>query len=263
MYMTTHVGRRGSGKTYHMTKCLLRAHRAHSLVITNYTTTFSDIVVNGVDEINAILKELRQMKESGFEPVDFNPKLKSSLIYLGIDECHLIWTSDFWKENRADRTLLSIMAEARKMGIIIHLTTQSIQKLDADLRKYCDPYVFYDPIFPIRIPRRRKRLTASGNTTIDTESRFLLPLFRREEHEFKEGQVFRDEQSLSTKSITTAGWLSPRTYRLYNHNELVMHRTKPNTGTLFPYLSTLQNANKEKIPTGVHVQTDAEPLLSV
>lgn len=249
--MTCYVGARGIGKTYHMTKVLKRDYSDRgAFVITNYETTFSDLVIKGKDELLDTIREIREFREAGYFPIDIDPKYKSTKIVFGIDEAHLVLNNNAWKEIAKEEALLSTMAEGRKMKIDILLSTQSVNKLIKDIRIFVDPYVFFQAWIPITYYKKiiTKSKMHPDRVMIDRELRYLIPWFKVEECTLDAEQTSHKERLVNTAYNAVSGWLSPATYKLYNSNELVVHKTPTIDGgkATYNFLEKIRKLNAQK-----------------
>jgi len=239
--MTSVSGRRGIGKTYHLSKEVYRRYKQNFLIITNFSHIYSNIDCSYMtpDDFIELLIQLLVFKDRGYELNDLFPSFQHSGVFIAIDEGHLYFSADLYKRyqsNASFQNIIKLLAQARKQDIEIWYTCQTPDKIDKNWRRYTDDYILYKPVIPfrskIRIPHKTKPIYRN-------EVRYWIPILWEEHHELqaedptfnssfieRDGSIVLSPQStLRTRSLVLSGWMNPYPYTLYNSNQVVATRT--------------------------------------
>ncbi|PID70320.1 hypothetical protein CSB37_02960 [bacterium DOLZORAL124_38_8] len=156
--MIGYAGYFGSGKTLNMTKDLYDAHKQGAFVITNYTTTFSNLIVQSQMDIIHLLEEILALRQNGKILGDLLPDSAQDYkkIYLAIDEAGIYFNARNWKEWREFPHIMDFLLQCRKLDVEIFYTVQHPTFVDANFRRVTTDWCVFSKI-PI-IPFTRKEI---------------------------------------------------------------------------------------------------------
>lgn len=127
MSITMHTGRPGTGKTYCLTKNVIKYLKKGETVWINY--------------------KLSKDIEEKYKGKIFYWKKMSDLLHLregiiAIDEAHIYFNSRKWKN--LDEEFLRLLAQHRKKGLHIEGTVQHVNRIDVVLRELIDFWYTYE-----------------------------------------------------------------------------------------------------------------------
>ncbi len=148
----------GSGKTLNMTKLLLRDHQEGRFVVTNYTTSFSNVVVGSLPEFVKILEEIFILKNHGKEIGDVISQVEKpsgfiskslgrstnyQKISIGLDEAGIYFNSRAFAEWKNYPYLVDFMLQCRKLDVRIYYTVQHPLYVDVNFRRVTEVWRLY------------------------------------------------------------------------------------------------------------------------
>jgi hypothetical protein len=236
--MTSVSGKRGIGKTYHLSKEIYQRYLEGYFIITNFSHIYSNIDASDLspDDFYHLLREVLLFKDLGYEVSDLFPDFQHTGIFIGIDEGHLYFSADMYKryqEEEGFQDIIRILAQARKLDIEIWYTTQDPSKIDKNWRRYTEDWVRYTPFLSMSY---KKLLRHPSKPIFRRELRYPVPLVWEEWHDLDHVNPVFDYSTvtdtdgfkfLSTKStlvkrrLKTSGWLDPFPYHLYDSNQVL------------------------------------------
>lgn len=251
--MTSVSGKRGIGKTYHLSKEAYKRYKQKFFIITNFTHLYAHIDCSKDDPgvLYDIIRELGVFKERGFELVDLDPRFIHSGVFIGIDEAHLYFSADLYKRYQDDEQfqyVLKFLAQARKSDVEIWYSSQDPAKIDKNWRRYTEDWIRYVPVIPlykkknILVQRSRRKDGTIPLPYYRREIRYPIPLIWEEHHKLDhENPVFdysmmRGEDgryhlsphsTLMGRKIVRSGWLDPFPYKLYDSYQMLAMQGDP------------------------------------
>jgi Zonular occludens toxin (Zot) len=253
---TAIVGRIGVGKSHYIVKHLYKnyAKAGNCIIMTNFNCSFATHIVRGKDDILDFLTEVREAKESGFQPCDFNPKWTSSAVIVVIDEVQNVFNNDTWQQLKAGKgkIIKEVLSEGRKKDIYIFLLTQSYGLIGINFRRYISEVIYFKPLIPIYNYIKKQIPSKTGNYAYRREMRYLFPIF----HKFIVKPANEDETLLTSMEILMrtfhfSGYLSPKYYKFYDSYEIIKSESQILENNVdFPLLkavlpSTLGHTSKD------------------
>lgn len=231
--MTCHSGDRGTSKTYHLVKRIMKMRKKGFLIISNVSTPYAHFDGSKLtpDEFIGLILEVLHCKLNDINPFDLSKHFKHDGIFIAFDEAHLYLSSDMYKRYQDDKrfqALLLMLSQARKTNIFIEYTVQYPAKIDINFRRYTDKYFDYRMVIPIKVLRKIMRKDKRGRTL---EERYLFPLVIKVRHELPDDRPHirypknrRDLESTVVKSSTRflrSGWMDPFPYKAYNSRQVI------------------------------------------
>lgn len=134
------VGKRGSGKTYHMTELLNKYKKKGYFILSNYSTVFSDYEIKDFEDFKYVCKTIYFATFYRKKPIN-----KTTGIVIAIDESGALFNSrDF---GNFPKWLTSFIMQARKINCIIIHTTQHPMFVDVVLRRFTETWFVYSKVF--------------------------------------------------------------------------------------------------------------------
>ena len=142
--MIAYIGYFGAGKTYSMTRDLWKEKQKGKVIITNYTTTFSDIILKEKDEFVDFLLFL-------YEILTVNPEIGKKFI-VGIDEVGIYFNSREFQS--FPKFLVNFLLQLRKLDCEVFYTVQSPVFAEKTLREITTNWYTHKrliPFLPFRV----------------------------------------------------------------------------------------------------------------
>jgi len=171
--MIAYSGHFGSGKTFSMTKDLYNLHKRGAIVITNYHTEFSNLIVNSLDDLISMFNEVFMYKSNRENQLsEWFPQLNKSQNYffaIGLDEAGIYFNSREWSKKTNDeyKYLNDFLLQCRKQKVEIYYTVQHPAFTDVALRRITTSWIHHKVIFPLQWKY----------------DRYITPLVMRKEYE--------------------------------------------------------------------------------
>jgi len=131
-----HTGRPGTGKTYSLTRNLLKYLNKGYIVLANYKINYSGSNLYYWKDLDR-LKNLVRSDSTIMREAD---KLGMPVI-IGMDEAHVYFNSRKWKDLPED--MMRLLAQHRKKGLHIEGTVQHVNRLDVVMRELIDFWFTY------------------------------------------------------------------------------------------------------------------------
>ena len=128
----------GSGKTLNMTKELKKASEQGAFIITNYNTTFSNLVLSTQEEIINCFREilaLRQNKKFIGDLLHAKNKNLYKDIFIGLDEAGIYFNSREYREWNKFPDVMDFLLQCRKLQVEIYYTVQHPALVDINFRR--------------------------------------------------------------------------------------------------------------------------------
>lgn len=137
MSITMHTGRPGTGKTYCLTKNLIRYLKQKDIVLCNYK-----LFVNSENLYYwKTVEDLKRMIRNDGEIMQ-KAEREGKTVIVGMDEAHVYFNSRKWKDLPED--MLRLLAQHRKLGLHIEGTVQHVNRLDVVMRELIDFWYTYE-----------------------------------------------------------------------------------------------------------------------
>lgn len=145
MSITMHTGRPGTGKTYGLTRNILKYIKRGWIVLSNYKIFIESENLHYWKDID----KLKMMVNKDSEIMKKADELGVPVI-IAMDEAHVYFNSRKWKELPED--MLRLLAQHRKKGLHIEGTVQHVNRLDVVMRELIDFWYTYEnrPFFFVR-----------------------------------------------------------------------------------------------------------------
>lgn len=259
--MTCYCGTRGIGKTYAVSKLIRQKKKQGFFVITNMQHEHADVILKpDPQNVFDVISEVLIFKNQGFETCDLDPKYKHTGILIVIDEAHLYFNADTWKDRykgEQGQAIMNFLSQARKIDCHCVLTVQDPSKLDKNFRRYTEEFFELKPVIGLRYWKKIKHPSKECYTR---EMRYLLPIAYKIEHKLRPEQPYFSVQRYDDPSgfgtrvrvgFTTFGWLDSEPYNLYHSKELIGVNL-PKSSNKYPILSSFiykKYAKPPKFPT--------------
>lgn len=136
MSITMHTGRPGTGKTYCLTRNLIKYLKKGDIVLANYKLFIDSEHLHYWKHIEDLKKLIRFdgeiMKQADAE---------NRAVIIAMDEAHVYFNSRKWKDLPED--MLRLLAQHRKKGLHIEGTVQHVNRLDVVMRELIDFWYTY------------------------------------------------------------------------------------------------------------------------
>ncbi len=152
--MIAFAGYFGSGKTLNMTKELYEAHKKGAFVITNYSTSFSNLILKNQSQIIDCFREILALRENGKFIGDLLKVKNKNLyknIYIGLDEAGVYFNAREYKEWSKFPDIMDFLLQCRKLKVEIYYTVQHPAFVDINFRRVTTQWVVFKkiPFFPL------------------------------------------------------------------------------------------------------------------
>ena len=261
--MTSVSGKLGIGKTYHLAKELYENYKAGCLCISNFKHVYSHITVRNDPEILIeIIRQVGEFKRRGYELCDLLPSFRHGGIFIGIDEAHLTFGSDYSnKENM--KFILQFLSLARKQDVNIWYVVQDPAKIHKNFRRYTTDWVKYRAVIPVF---KNKFVVHPTRPTYRREKRLIFPWVWEELHDLDyENPIFNYQKTFTEEGFKE--WSSrstlikrkirrtkdPFVFKMYDSHEMVgmkLDTDKEEDFNLLTGLSYIPHTmRKDSLPT--------------
>lgn len=140
-----HTGRPGTGKTYGLTRNVIKYLKRGYIVLCNYKI-FSE---NKNLYYWKKIEDLKKMVMPDSEVMKIANE-KQVPVIIAMDEAHVYFNSRKWKELPED--MMRLLAQHRKKGLHIEGTVQHVNRIDVVMRELIDYWYTYEnrPFFFVR-----------------------------------------------------------------------------------------------------------------
>jgi len=229
MSMSSITGELGIGKTYHLSKELYNFYLQGCLCISNYQHVYSHVIVkNDPELLVALIRELCQFKQRGYEIYQLIPTFKHGGVFYGIDEAHLVFGRELREEMQDVVTFLSL---ARKQDVAVYYVCQDPAMIHKTFRRYTNDWLRYRALIPLY-----KKILVPHPTlpTMRRERRLVFPWVWEEVHKLNyENPVFsyakKHVEGIGNEWAPTATLISrkihrtndPFVFKLYDSHEMI------------------------------------------
>jgi len=219
--MIGYSGYFGAGKTLNMTKDLWSAHKKGAFIITNYTTTFSHLIVKSQEELLTVFQEILAMREQGKFISDVLPDFPKNMkdIYIGVDEAGVYFNARNFKEWSNFPSIMDFLLQCRKLRVEIFYSVQAVPYVDVNFRRITTEWRVFKrmPLLPL----------------VSVQEMIIPP----DASKFEDGQVM-------TSSIKWAG--KSDVYDMYDTSELCFKVSEDRSNVPFGVLHKAE-LNPERV----------------